>query len=67
MNSRKVNENRKSEREAKHYWNSRVRYNGKVYHILLTDTEVKRGITRAEKNPEDAPSLWRRLRLLFGL
>ncbi len=67
MDSRKENENRKSDREAKHYWNSRVRYDGKVYHILLTDKEVERGIERASKNPEDVPGLWKRLRLLFGI
>lgn len=67
MDSRKENENRKTDREAKHYWNSRVRYEGKVYHILLTDKEVTRGIERAAKNPEDVPSLWRRLRLIFGV
>jgi hypothetical protein len=67
MDSRKVNEDRKSKREAKHYWNSRVRYEGQVYHILLTDVEVRRGIERANKNPEDVPGFWKRLRLVFGV
>lgn len=67
MDNRKENENRKTDREATHYWNSRVRYEGRVYHILLTDTEVKRGIQRANKNPEDVPGFWKRLRLVFGI
>ena len=67
MDSRVQNTGRKTEREAKHYWHSKVRYNDKVYHLLLTDKEVNRGIDRMNKNPEDYPSLWKRLRLAFGL
>jgi len=67
MDSRKTNLDRKTEREAKHYWNSKVRYNNRSYQILLTDKEVERGIDRAKKNPEDLPNLWERIRLVFGL
>tara|TARA_R110000851_G_scaffold227842_1_gene380614 strand:+ start:517 stop:720 length:204 start_codon:yes stop_codon:yes gene_type:complete len=67
MDSRVQNSGRKSEREAKNYWHSKVRYDGKIYHLLLTDTEVNRGIDRMNKNPEDYPSLWKRLRLTFGI
>ena len=67
MDSRKENVNRKSEREATHYWHSKVRYDGKVYHMLLTDKEVNRGIDRMNKNPEDYPNIWKRLRLAFGI
>ena len=67
MDSRTQNTNRKSEREASYYWHSKVRYDGKVYHMLLTDKEVNRGIDRMNKNPEDYPSIWKRLRLAFGI
>ena len=67
MDSRRENVGRKTEREAKHYWHSKVRYDDRVYHLLLTDKEVNRGIDRMEKNPEDYPSLWKRIRLAFGI
>ena len=67
MDSRRENVGRKTEREAKHYWHSKVNYDGRVYHLLLTDKEVNRGIERMEKNPEDYPSLWKRIRLAFGI
>ena len=54
--SRKKNKNRKTAKEAKHYWQSSVDYKGKTYQILLTDSEVERGLGRAKKNPEDIKS-----------
>ena len=54
--------------EATHFKNNtQVRYNGKVYHMLLTDKEVNRGIDRMNQNPEDYPSLWKRIKLAFGV
>ena len=67
MDSRRENVGRKTEREAKHYWHSKGNYDGRVYHLLLTDKEVNRGIDRMEKNPEDYPGLWKRIRLAFGI
>jgi hypothetical protein len=67
MDSRKENKNRKSKREAVVYWASRVRLNGESVWILLTDKEILRAKRRAESNPEDLPSLWERIRLVFGI
>ena len=67
MDSRRENKNRKSERESTVYWASRVRLDGESTWILLTDKEVLRAQRRAENNPEDLPSLWERIRLVFGI
>jgi hypothetical protein len=67
MDSRKENENIKSKREAAVYWASRVRLDGESAWILLTDKEILRAKRRAENNPEDLPSLWERIRLVFGI
>ena len=53
--SRKKNKNR-GKTEAKYYWQASVNYESQDYQILLTDNEVKRGIKRAKKNPEDVQS-----------
>jgi len=67
MDSRKENKNRKSDREATFYCASRVRLDGESTWILLTDKEVLRAQRRAENNPEDLPSLWERIRMVFGI
>jgi len=66
MNSRTENKDRKSNREAKNYWPVRVRVDGEAVWILLTDNEVIRAAKRAEGNPEDLPTLWQRIKLVFG-
>lgn len=64
--SRRVNKDRKSKSEATHYWPTRVRVDGKARWILLTDSEVDKGFKRAQKNPEDMPGLWERIKINFG-
>jgi hypothetical protein len=49
---------RKSQREAKHYYHTTVLYGDKDCDILLTENDVKRGISRADKNLEDIPKKW---------
>jgi len=66
MNSRTENKGRKSKKEAKNYWPVRVRVDGESVWILLTDNEVIRAAKRAESNPEDLPTLWQRIKLVFG-
>jgi hypothetical protein len=67
MDTRKENEERKTKKEATHYWPTRLRVDGQTVWILLTDAEVGRAVRRAENNPEDVPGLWERIRLVFGL
>jgi len=67
MDSRKINQGRKSKKEAAYYWPTRVRLDGQSVWVLLTDAEVRRAARRAEVNPEDVPGLWKRIRLVFGL
>ena len=67
MDTRKENEERKTKKEATHYWPTRLRVDGHPVWILLTDAEVRRAARRAENNPEDVPGLWERIRLVFGL
>jgi hypothetical protein len=66
MNSRKENKDRKTKKESTHYWPVRVRIEGTSVWILLTDNEVMRAAKRAESNPEDVPTLWERIKLVFG-
>ena len=67
MNSRSTNKDKKSKLEANHYWPTRIRVDGVAKWILLTDAEVSRAAKRAEKNPEDMPGLWSRIRIVLGL
>lgn len=67
MNSRTENKDKKTDREATHYWPTRVRVDGVAKWILLTDAEVDRAAKRAAKNPEDLPGLWSRIRIVLGL
>ena len=67
MNSRQKNVSRKSRSEAEHYWPTRVRVDGRAHWVLLTDSEVDRAYERAQKNPEDMPGLWKRIRINFGI
>ena len=52
------NKQRKSKREASEYYHTNLLYNGEYVDILLTESDIKRGIHRAEKNPEDIPRKW---------
>tara|TARA_Y100000385_G_C12671617_1_gene458232 strand:+ start:290 stop:493 length:204 start_codon:yes stop_codon:yes gene_type:complete len=67
MNSRSTNKEKKYSTEANHYWPTRIRVDGVAKWILLTDAEVSRAAKRAEKNPEDMPGLWSRIRIVLGL
>ena len=52
------NKQRKTEREAKHYYHTTVLYGKEECDILLTESDVKRGIYRAHRNQEDIPRKW---------
>lgn len=52
------NSYRKSKREAKHYYHTTVLYGDDECDILLTESDVKRGISRADRNLEDIPKRW---------
>jgi hypothetical protein len=67
MDTRRKNKGRKSKTEAEAYWPVRVRENKQAFWILLTDKEVDRAAKRALSNPEDMPTLWQRIRLVFGI
>jgi len=67
MDTRRENVGRKSKSESAAYWPVRVRENGQAFWILLTDKEVDRAAKRALSNPEDMPTLWQRIRLVFGI
>ena len=49
---------KKSQREADHYYHTTVLYGDEDCDILLTENDVKRGISRADKNLEDIPKRW---------
>jgi hypothetical protein len=52
------NKQRKNRREAKHYYHTTVLYGDEERDILLTQSDVKRGIYRAQRNQEDIPRKW---------
>ena len=52
------NKQRKTEREDKHYYHTTVLYGEEECDILLTESDVKRGIYRAHRNQEDIPRKW---------
>jgi hypothetical protein len=47
------NKKRKSKREAEHYYHTTVLYGQEECDILLTESDVKRAIYRAQRNQED--------------
>jgi len=52
------NKARKSKLEAKKYYHTSILYNNENVDILLTESDVQRGIHRANKNQEDIPRRW---------